>query len=107
MIITSPSVASSIPERIFKENREYLEGLISEVEDRRVPFERKLKAYSLLKSFTVDVPVFRLEKYGIVEISKKKDFLLAVGMEYNPELGVPVVSERELLAYEGLTDEFI
>jgi CRISPR-associated endonuclease/helicase Cas3 len=98
---------SVIPERVFKENREYLEGLISEVEDRRVPFERKLKAYSLLKSFTVDVPVFRLEKYGIVEISKKKDFLLAVGMEYNPELGVPVVSERELLAYEGLTDEFI
>ncbi|WP_456455748.1 CRISPR-associated helicase Cas3' [Thermovibrio sp.] len=96
---------SVIPERVFNENQELLESLINTIEDLGLPFKKRLKAFSILKSFTVDVPIFRLEKHGIVKLTKKKEILLALGMDYSDKLGIPVTTDREVFAYEGLNDE--
>ena len=102
------SNVSVIPESVFVENNALLECLLSTVNDLKLPFEKRLKAFSVLKGFTVDVPIYRLEKCGIIELSKKKEILLALGMDYDSELGVPVTTDRELSAYEGLDNgEFI
>jgi CRISPR-associated endonuclease/helicase Cas3 len=100
---------SVIPENIFYENEEKVKKLLETSDDRSKPLDQRLRAEAELKSYTVSVPVFRLKNKGIIELDKRRKVLVASGLNYDKELGIPLVemSREEAEEFDGVGREFI